>query len=70
KAIDDMPHLSDEQKDDAHKAVDEATTVEEVNKAVDDAAAQEEANKAAEDAARENLENAKNDANKAIDDMP
>ncbi|MEE9955928.1 GA module-containing protein, partial [Enterobacter quasihormaechei] len=37
KAIDDMPHLSDEQKDDAHKAVDEATTVEEVNKAVDDA---------------------------------
>ncbi|MFV5930464.1 hypothetical protein ACLIKC_25770, partial [Klebsiella aerogenes] len=49
-------HLSDEQKDEAHKAVDDATDVPGTEQALDDAEAK-------------NLEEAKDDAHKAIDDM-
>ncbi len=56
KAIDDMAYLSDEQKEAAHQAVNDATDIAGLEKAETAAAAT-------------NLEEGKADANKAIDDM-
>ncbi|WP_283678299.1 DUF5776 domain-containing protein [Lentilactobacillus sp. Marseille-Q4993] len=70
-AIDDMTDLTDQQKDDYKKAIDEATSGSEIQNVIDQANAQNEINKANNDKGNQDaLNDAKDAGKKAIDSMP